>query len=226
MGLAMNNESIDGVPLALLKNIEMTWRQASGFSNKANDIIAEGLDQLRDLLATKPQCWPCWSCQAPVTMASRADADGNCPHCEAELDLEDWPVREPAAELLQAQATIAQQAQLISSLRTELTESYRIDAAPAADRQSAAQPVPAVFPGYPPVPEGRKLPAPAAQLANPKTRYVRVPSREDPRYHEEWPEIEGGPVFDGVTYCNHLFEALKRERITLVETLPVEAIDE
>lgn len=47
----MNNETIDGVPLALLRNIEMTWRQASGFSNKANDIIAEGLSQLRDLLA-------------------------------------------------------------------------------------------------------------------------------------------------------------------------------
>lgn len=67
---------------------------------------------------------------------------------------------------------------------------------------------------------------PVVPLVNPKTRYVRVPSREDPRYHEEWPEIEGGLVFDGVTYCNHLFEALKRERITLVETLPVGAVDE
>ena len=114
------------VPLDLLKNIEMTWRQASGFSNKANDIIAEGLHQLRAILAA------------------------------------------PAVE----------------------------------------------------------VPAPVVPLANPKTRYVRVPSREDPKYHEEWPEIEGGLVFDGVTYCNHLFEALKRERITLVETLPVEAIDE
>lgn len=48
-------------------------------------------DELRALLAANPQCWPCWSCRAPVTMANRADADGNCPHCEVELDLEDWP---------------------------------------------------------------------------------------------------------------------------------------
>lgn len=48
-------------------------------------------EKLRAILAAKPQCWPCWSCHAPVTMANRADADGNCPHCEAELDIEDWP---------------------------------------------------------------------------------------------------------------------------------------
>lgn len=58
-------------------------------------------------------------------------------------------------------------------------------------------------------------------LVNPKTRYVRVPSRQDPKYHEVWPEIEGGPVFEGHVYCAHLFEALRRERIVLVETLPV-----
>ncbi|MEB0170067.1 hypothetical protein [Pseudomonas sp. CCC4.4] len=46
--------------------------------------------------AAKPDSWPCWSCKAPVTMADRADADGSCPHCEAELDLEDWPA--PAAK--------------------------------------------------------------------------------------------------------------------------------
>lgn len=42
-----------------------------------------------------PKCWPCWNCRAPVTMANRADADGHCPHCEAELDIEDWPFAEP-----------------------------------------------------------------------------------------------------------------------------------
>ena len=87
-------------------------------------------------------------------------------------------------------------------------------------------PAPVEFPGYPPVPEGRKLPTPAVSLASPKTRYVRVPSREDPKYNAEWPEIEGGLVFEGRLYCAHLFEALKRERITLVETLPVGAVDE
>lgn len=39
------------VPVALLRNIEMTWRQASAFSNKANDVIETGLGQLRALLA-------------------------------------------------------------------------------------------------------------------------------------------------------------------------------
>jgi hypothetical protein len=39
----------------------------------------------------KPESFPCWSCRKPVTMEQRADADGNCPHCAAELDLEDWP---------------------------------------------------------------------------------------------------------------------------------------
>lgn len=38
--------------------------------------------------------WPCWSCKEPVTMAQRADADGDCPHCRAELDIEDWPFPE------------------------------------------------------------------------------------------------------------------------------------
>jgi Zn finger protein HypA/HybF involved in hydrogenase expression len=44
----------------------------------------------------KPESFPCWSCRAPVTAANRADADGNCPHCEAELDLEDWPIAQAA----------------------------------------------------------------------------------------------------------------------------------
>jgi len=29
---------------------------------------------------------PCWSCKKPVSIAQRADSDGNCPHCNAELD--------------------------------------------------------------------------------------------------------------------------------------------
>uniref|UniRef100_UPI001C591BEB hypothetical protein n=1 Tax=Pseudomonas sp. UMAB-40 TaxID=1365407 RepID=UPI001C591BEB len=49
----MSNES-KMVPVALLRNIEMTWRQASGFSNKANDLIETGLPELRDLLAAAP----------------------------------------------------------------------------------------------------------------------------------------------------------------------------
>lgn len=41
--------------------------------------------------------WACWSCKQPVTMKQRADADGNCPHCNAELDIELWPFPESAA---------------------------------------------------------------------------------------------------------------------------------
>ena len=45
---------------------------------------------LRALL-DKPNSWPCWSCKQPVSMRERADADGECPHCAVELDIEDWP---------------------------------------------------------------------------------------------------------------------------------------
>lgn len=41
--------------------------------------------------AQLPQSFPCWSCKQPATMAQRADADGDCPHCKAELDIESWP---------------------------------------------------------------------------------------------------------------------------------------
>lgn len=76
---------------------------------------------------------------------------------------------------------------------------------------------------------GRVLPDGAPLYARPVDtylRYVRAPSRKDPKYHEEWPEIEGGPVFDGVTYCNDLTEALKRFGVIVVETLPEGAVDE
>jgi hypothetical protein len=76
---------------------------------------------------------------------------------------------------------------------------------------------------------GRALPDDTKLYARPadtSLRYVRAPSRKDPKYHEEWPEIEGGPVFDGVTYCNDLFEALKRYNVIVAETLPEGAVDE
>lgn len=76
---------------------------------------------------------------------------------------------------------------------------------------------------------GRALPEGAPLYTRPADtlkRYVRAPSRKDPKYHEEWPEIEGGPVFDGVTYCNDLFEALKRFNVIVAETMPEGAVDE
>lgn len=76
---------------------------------------------------------------------------------------------------------------------------------------------------------GRGLPEGAPLYTRPADtlkRYVRAPSRKDPKYHEEWPEIEGGPVFDGVTYCKDLFEALKRFNVIVAETMPEGAVDE
>lgn len=32
----------------------------------------------------------CWSCHSVVSLDDRADADGNCPHCRVELDLEEY----------------------------------------------------------------------------------------------------------------------------------------
>lgn len=32
----------------------------------------------------------CWSCKQTVSLDDRVDADGNCPHCRVELDLEEY----------------------------------------------------------------------------------------------------------------------------------------
>jgi hypothetical protein len=40
------------VPVELLRNIEMTWREASAFSITANNLIERGLPELRALLET------------------------------------------------------------------------------------------------------------------------------------------------------------------------------
>lgn len=53
------------------------------------------LKKLPDTLASAEQ-HPCWSCKKPVTLAQRSEADGDCPHCRAELELADWPLpKEP-----------------------------------------------------------------------------------------------------------------------------------
>ena len=41
--------------------------------------------------ATTPEAYPCWCCEELVSLVERSDCDGDCPHCGAELDLEDWP---------------------------------------------------------------------------------------------------------------------------------------
>jgi hypothetical protein len=61
-------------------------------------VMHEGLNadanELRSLLlnlgynVAKPAT-PCWSCEKPVTEEERAENDGFCPHCMAELSVED-----------------------------------------------------------------------------------------------------------------------------------------
>jgi ribosomal protein L37AE/L43A len=60
-----------------------------GSGNKAKRRIAA-------IEAAKTESAPCWSCSKPVTMEDRAAADGYCPHCVAELELEGWPMAKPA----------------------------------------------------------------------------------------------------------------------------------
>lgn len=60
-----------------------------GSGNKAKRRIAA-------IEAAKAEPFPCWNCSKPVTMGERAAADGDCPHCGAELDLEDWPTAKSA----------------------------------------------------------------------------------------------------------------------------------
>lgn len=54
-----------------------------------------------------PERYPCWSCAEPVTLAERAEEDGDCPHCGVELDLSDWPAKKSAAALpMQAETEV------------------------------------------------------------------------------------------------------------------------
>jgi hypothetical protein len=62
--------------------------------------------ELRAILAAHPNSWPCWNCKVPVTMASRADADGDCPHCKAELDIELWPYPAKPAPVVERQGPV------------------------------------------------------------------------------------------------------------------------
>jgi hypothetical protein len=100
-------------------------------------------DELRALLAANPQCWPCWNCHTPITMANRADADGNCPHCEAELAFEGWPAPEKIAPVVERQEPV--EAILLSDcvefnhkvygagyFSTEVTQLYTSPPAPVA----------------------------------------------------------------------------------------------
>ena len=34
----------------------------------------------------------CWSCGVDVDLQQRADADGHCPYCDAEIDIEEYEI--------------------------------------------------------------------------------------------------------------------------------------
>ncbi|POA45580.1 hypothetical protein C1893_23275 [Pseudomonas sp. MPR-ANC1] len=76
---------------------------------------------------------------------------------------------------------------------------------------------------------GRSLPDDAPLYARPADtylRYVRVPSRNDPKYHETFEDVDGGPEFNGRAYVSDLFDALKQYGVIVVETMPEGAVDE
>ncbi|MEI7177073.1 protein Eaa [Pectobacterium carotovorum] len=37
----------------------------------------------------------CWSCKKALTLQQRLEADGMCPHCDAEIELDDAPASQP-----------------------------------------------------------------------------------------------------------------------------------
>jgi len=109
--------------------------------------IDEIRGELCSAIAAKPQSYPCWSCKAPVTMANRADADGNCPYCEAELDLEDWPLAAPIVEADGMGEAMACQPDaymtvLPSGIRALFFPSKNIDVGPYDKPLFASQPAP------------------------------------------------------------------------------------
>lgn len=53
-----------------------------------------------------------------------------------------------------------------------------------------------------------------------RARVVAIPARSDPKYWESFPELEGGPDFNGCRYVSDLLAALKADGITVSEVLP------
>lgn len=97
----------------LLELIERSWRIPNGYPKKVSeeveDIIANGLGELRSILA-KPAhdveasvpTFPCESCGTFHSYSEVAEADGYCPQCEADYD-----ERKMLADLLARYAALA-----------------------------------------------------------------------------------------------------------------------
>lgn len=45
--------------------------------------------------AASPTMMECWSCKKSLTLQQRLEADGMCPHCDAEIELDDAPASQP-----------------------------------------------------------------------------------------------------------------------------------
>ena len=69
---------------------------SQGFSHSTHDVLIKDFESLLEQQPAEgaEQAFPCWNCHLPVSMTARGEADGNCPHCSVELDLETWPQKE------------------------------------------------------------------------------------------------------------------------------------
>lgn len=63
-------------------------------------------------LITNKTAWPCWSCKKTVTEKGRNAADGDCPHCGAELDSDLWPQAKLSNDLSMGMSLITSNEQL------------------------------------------------------------------------------------------------------------------
>ncbi len=71
------------------------WKRATAAVRGEALAALSTVDSERDAppasVSDEHQPHPCWSCREDVTKAERAANDGQCPHCDAELDLSMWP---------------------------------------------------------------------------------------------------------------------------------------
>lgn len=141
------------VPIGLLKDIEATWREASAFSNTANNLIERGLPELRALLAapaTRQYYYRKDGCKAYAT----TDPDCICWHDEGTGPLFNNPMTttepsswraKPQSELdvLQEELATVQRgkdnADLALTTQTKNKDRYKQRAFDAEQRLTAAE---------------------------------------------------------------------------------------
>ncbi len=73
-----------------------SWAAAISYCNSVATAPQQPAKE-QDALPTETK-FPCWSCREPVSMSERSEADGDCPECGAELDLDLWPAPPTGSE--------------------------------------------------------------------------------------------------------------------------------